>query len=265
METALKGKSKWANITTQNDKTSNTEILIQYPETLEAKRILDSIIFTQIGLQKPNLRGYIKVIKMEFLWGLFSKCAIRPVAGAKWLTRVLEPLRQMAKGSLKNTTELINSVKEFNMKRWQMFSLDVTSIFTDVSIKNHRIPWGPLHEEWFSNNSSDWELETTVAFLYLRCPVQIYQSNIPANWSWSIGVSTKSLVRQHFQVKSWKMIQANRQSTPSVYANVVYDTSCVLNSSTRNKRLLSSFNSDQANVKFTTEMKSSSEMAFSEV
>ncbi|VDP90695.1 unnamed protein product [Echinostoma caproni] len=124
----------------ENDKTPQIEkSLSTILRKLKQKGSIDTATFERIrptGTTIPRLYGLPKVHKSGVpLRPILDMCNSPYHAVAKWLAGLLEPVRMtLTQHSLNDTTGLIDALSGLNIKDRHMFSLDVTSLFTNVPI-----------------------------------------------------------------------------------------------------------------------------------
>ncbi|VDP86425.1 unnamed protein product [Echinostoma caproni] len=124
----------------ENDKTPQIEkSLSTILRKLKQKDSIDTATFERIrptGTTIPRLYGLPKVHKSGVpLRPILDMCNSPYHAVAKWLARLLEPVRMtLTQHSFKDATGLIDALSGLNIKDRHMFLLDVTSLFTNVPI-----------------------------------------------------------------------------------------------------------------------------------
>ena len=119
---------------------------------LKQHGIISSQIFERIrptGTAIPRLYGLPKIHK--------DGVPLRPIldmtnspyhAMAQWLAELLEPVQQrLASHSLKDTFHFVDTIDAMNVTGKKMFSLDFSSLFTNVSLRE-TIDFIAEHPDW---------------------------------------------------------------------------------------------------------------------
>ena len=142
IEDILDDSSKFRQAVSERDKTHIIEKSIsKHLRTLKQKNLIDEATFNRLrptGTVIPRLYGLPKVHKEGLPLRPILDMSNSPYhAVAKWLTYILEPVRKhVARYSLRDTFEFVDSIEGLDLSNQTMFSLDVASLFTNV----------PLHE-----------------------------------------------------------------------------------------------------------------------
>ena len=176
MNKILCDEKKFSHDPKDKDKTA----VIEKQLTKILKQMLDDSIIDKdlydklrpTGSTIPRLYGVPKVHK--------DGVPLRPIldmnnsphhAIAKWLNSILDPIRKsLSIYSVKDTFEFIECIKNINVKRKSMLSLDVTSLFTNVPL-NETILFLCNH---IDNNHIDLGIPTQyIRELLLRCTFNV--------------------------------------------------------------------------------------------
>ncbi|VDO91441.1 unnamed protein product [Schistosoma margrebowiei] len=90
-----------------------------------------------MGSEYPHLYRLPKIHKPNVpLRPILSKCRSPTHNLAKWLTKLLDPIRRhLCKYSLKDSFEVVDHLGDINIKEKTMCSFDVNSLFTNTPLK----------------------------------------------------------------------------------------------------------------------------------
>ncbi|VDP23494.1 unnamed protein product [Schistosoma margrebowiei] len=94
-----------------------------------------------MGSEYPHLYGLPKIHKQNIpLCPILSMCKSPIHNLAKWLTKLLDPIRRyLCMYSLKDSLELVDHLGDTNIKEKAICSFDVNSLFTNVPLKKNTI------------------------------------------------------------------------------------------------------------------------------
>jgi hypothetical protein len=140
MHSILSEESKFKRMTREQDKTRAIEKAVcKLLSRLKQEGVIDQATLEQIrptGTVIPRMYGLPKVHK--------PGVPLRPILDmhnspyhqlAKWLVSLLEPLRkEISTHSVKDSFDFVNHIERVHPVNQQMFSLDVSSLFTNVPL-----------------------------------------------------------------------------------------------------------------------------------
>ena len=142
MNDILEDQSKFQKMEKEKDKTIQIEkALCKQLRILKQKDVIDSMTFERIrptGSIIPRLYSLLKLHKQNVpLRPILDMCNSPYHATAKWLTKILEPIRrEIVKHSVNDSFHFVRQVKDMQINQLKMFSLDVSSLFTNVPLKD---------------------------------------------------------------------------------------------------------------------------------
>ena len=142
MQRILNDNTKFQHKTREKDKTSVIERKISKElSELKQRGVIDSKLFENLkptGSNIPRLYGLPKIHK--------DGIPLRPILDmvtspyhtvAKWLNKIIDPIRrEMTTGfAVRDTFDFVDSITDLNIGEDSMFSLDVSSLFTNVPLR----------------------------------------------------------------------------------------------------------------------------------
>ena len=140
MTLILSDKSKFLPSKDGKDRTGVIEgQLTECLKRLKHQKVIPEEIYEKIrpsGTIVPRLYGLPKIHKPDVpLRPILDMCNSPYHATAKWLAEILEPLRrQLCVFSLRDSFEFVELMRDMNLNRKLMCSLDVSSLFTNVPL-----------------------------------------------------------------------------------------------------------------------------------
>ena len=141
MNCILKDESKFQKAEKEKDKTIQIEkALWKLLRNLKQNDLIDSTTFERIrptGTMIPRLYGLPKVHKQNVpLRPILDMCNSPYHATARWLATILEPIRrELVHHSLNDSFDFVKAVDGLHINQSKMFSLDVSSLFTNVPLR----------------------------------------------------------------------------------------------------------------------------------
>ena len=140
VESCLSDRTKFQSLSTNKDETDKVEKQLTYClKQLLTEGYISGTTYEELrptGSTIPRLYGLPKIHK--------DNVPIRPILSmsgsafhstARWLVKLLEPLRQVISPfSLRDTFTFVEKVKGLNVSMFKMASLDVSSLFTNVPL-----------------------------------------------------------------------------------------------------------------------------------
>ena len=137
----LEDETKFKRMTKEKDKTPGIEKTISKKlRDLKLREVIDTSTFEllrPIGCTIPRLYGLPKIHK--------PGTPLRPILDmynshyhsiAKWLTKLLEPVRkEIVTHTVTDTFDFVRVINDLNLQDKKMLSLDVSSLFTNVPVR----------------------------------------------------------------------------------------------------------------------------------
>ncbi|CAI2738933.1 unnamed protein product [Dicrocoelium dendriticum] len=140
LEKVLSDESKFSRMIGEKDQTERIENqIIKSLRDLRNNGHISNTLYDSLkpsGTNVPRLYGLPKIHKTGVpLRPILSMVNSPYHAVAQWLVEILEPVRQrLTHYSLRDTFHFIESIKDRNIDKKVMFSLDVVSLFTNVPL-----------------------------------------------------------------------------------------------------------------------------------
>ncbi|CAH8435813.1 unnamed protein product [Dicrocoelium dendriticum] len=272
MYAILSDGTKFRRVDNENDKTQAIERSItKLLRCLKQENVIDSDIFEYTrpsGTVIPRLYGLPKVHKEGLpLRPILDMCNSPYHSTAKWLVKRLEPVRKaIARYSLKDTFDFLDSVRQIELAGRQMFSLDVVSLFTNV----------PLEEtiDYLCEFILLRNINVGIPLDRLRQLLLMCTRNIQFQFNGTLyrqidGVAMGSplgpLLADVFMSKL-ECNQLNESINSLVYyGRYVDDIFCIANNGMCVDDLLAQFNTAHSNITFTIELERNDTLAFLDV
>ena len=272
MEEHLKDSTRFSKCTKGKDRTSQVEKSItKLLSSLKQRNIIDQTTWENLrptGSIIPRLYGLPKIHK--------PGTPLRPVldmvnspyhAVAKWLCKKIEQIRKLlTKHCLKDSFEFIETVKDLNLTDKTMFSLDVSSLFTNVPLKETI----EFLCEFIEHNAIDIGLPPQdLKVLLYRCTQNVQFKFNNHLYSQIDGVAMGSplgpLLADVFMAKLENEQLQTSIKKFCVYKRYVDDIWCLLDRSHDPITILNEFNATHTNINFTIETESDGQLAFLDV
>ncbi|CAH8493014.1 unnamed protein product [Dicrocoelium dendriticum] len=272
MNTILRDASKFRKVQNEKDRTPAIEkTMTRLLRRLKQNNIIDSDTFEYArpsGTVIPRLYGLPKIHKQGV--------PLRPILDmynspyhltAKWLVKRLEPVRKaISRYSLRDTFEFLDSVQQLNLAGRKMFSLDVTSLFTNVPLEetiDYLCEFIQLH------NFNIGIPNDCLRQLILACTKNIQFQFNETFYRQIDGVAMGSplgpLLADVFMSKL-ENTQLNECINNLVYyGRYVDDIFCVADDRVCIEDLLAHFNAAHNNIVFTIELESNNSLSFLDV
>ncbi|BHF66756.1 hypothetical protein SprV_0200977800 [Sparganum proliferum] len=221
-----------------------------------------------VGTHIPRLYGLPKIHK--------EGLPVRPIldmrnspyhAIAKWLAEKLKPIQhQLAPRSYRDTFEFIDDIKDLNLNGMMMFSLDVSSLFTNV----------PVTEtvdyicEFLSNNQHEIGIPTkTLKELLLRCTLNVQFLFDKQLYRQIDGVAMGSplgpLLADVIMGKLERFQLSNQIANLKHYGRYVDDIFVIATAETDVDAPLNAVNQAHPSIKFTLEVETAGPLPFLDV
>ena len=272
MGNILSDNTKFVKTTKDKDRTACIEKTIsKLLCSMKRRNVIDTTTFQNIrptGTHIPRLYGLPKIHK--------PGVPLRPVldmvnspyhALAKWLCKRLEPVRSvLSKYCVPDSFRLVDAIKDLNISDQTLFSLDVTSLFTNVPLKETI----EFLCAYIQNNDIDIGIPIDDLKILLYKCIQNVQFQFDGELYRQIdGVAMGSplgpLLADVFMAKL-----ENDQLKPSidrctVYKRYVDDILCITDDKLDPMNMLNDFNAAHKCVKFTIELEKSNQLAFLDV
>ena len=239
--------------------------------TLKQNGLIDTGTFNRIrptGTVIPRLYGLPKVHKEGLPFRPILDMSNSPYhAVAKWLANILEPVRRhVAKYSLRDTFEFVDSIEGMNLVDQSMFSLDVTSLFTNV----------PLYEtiDYLCDSIHDTQINIGLPVDELRRLLLMCTENVQFKFNGQIyrqndGVAMGSplgpLLADVFLSKLENTDLKGTIEGLTLYRRYVDDIFCVAPNRQPSNTIRDRFNLAHTNAVFTAEQESENKLAFLDV
>ena len=221
-----------------------------------------------VGTQTPRMYGLPKVHK--------PGVPLRPILDmrnspyhsvARWLCEILEPVRKIAcRYTIRDTFDFVSKIKELNINSKLMFSLDISSLFTNVPlietvdyicdlIQQHNIPIGlPLAK---------------LKELILRCTLNVQFQFNGTFYRQIDGVAMGSplgpILADLFMSKLENTTLSEDISNFMFYGRYVDDIFVICDSSADHVLTAERFNNAHPNISFTHELECNNQMPFLDV
>ncbi|BHF85905.1 hypothetical protein SprV_1002908000 [Sparganum proliferum] len=221
-----------------------------------------------VGTHIPRLYGLPKIHK--------EGLPVRPIldmrnspyhAIARWLAEKLKPVqRQLAPRSYRDTFEFIDDIKDLNVNGMVMFSLDVSSLFTNV----------PVTEtvdylcDFLSASQQEIGIPTnTLKELLLRCTLNVQFLFDNQLYRQVDGVAMGSplgpLLADVFMGKLERFQLSEQIDKLKHYGRYVHDIFAIATAETDVATLLDAANQAHPSIKFTLEMETAGSLPFLDV
>ena len=272
MEQLLSDKTRFLKDNKEKDLTQQVEKAItKLLSSLKQRGIIDNNTYERLrptGTIVPRLYGLPKTHKPGI--------PLRPVldmvnspyhALAKWLCSRLEPVKKLlSQHCVRDVFEFINTIEGMNLNDCKMFSLDVSSLFTNVPLKETIEFLG----EFIEQNSIDVGIPVDdLKSLLFKCTENVQFKFNGGLYRQTDGVAMGSplgpLLAEVFMAKLENNQLSNAISKCKVYKRYVDDIFVILNKVHDPKTMLETFNKAHANIKYTIEFESLDHLAFLDV
>lgn len=215
------------------------------------------------GSQLPQLYGLPKTHK--------ASIPLRPILSminspchklAKWLSKILEPVRQrLVKHTVRDTFDFVERIKGLNIRRNYMVSFDATSLFTNVPLRftvdlicanAHGLPIEP-------RDLKDLLLLCTENVPFMFDGHQYVQHDGVAMGS-PLGPIFADIFVAHIEEKVKSLLDQTK-----LYVRYVDDCFCLCKSRRQAVQILRQLNQAHPNLRFTMEQECDNQLAFLDV
>ncbi|KAA3678154.1 uncharacterized protein DEA37_0006302 [Paragonimus westermani] len=272
IRTILDDQTKFRKMENEKDKTPQIEKAISKSlRCLKQRGIIDSTTFERIrpiGTTIPRLYGLPKIHKIGV--------PLRPILDmwnspyhplAKWLSQILDPVRRkLSTHSLRDSYDLVNAIKDANLTGQSMFSLDVTSLFTNVPLKETI--------DYLCDYIENSDMDIQIPSVELKQLLYLCTYNVQFKFNEGIyrqkdGVAMGSPLGPLFADIFMAKLE-NEQLSPAIrqcnfYKRYVDDILCVLDNNVDPTDILATFNSAHQNLQFSLETEMNSQLGFLDV
>nr|VZI16343.1 unnamed protein product [Spirometra erinaceieuropaei] len=186
---------------------------------------------------------------------------------AKWLAEKLKPVqRQLAPRSYRDTFEFIDDIKDLNVNGMVMFSLDVSSLFTNVPVTE---TVGYLCDFLSTSQQEIGIPVNTLKELLLRCTLNVQFLFDNQLYRQVDGVAMGSplgpLLADVFMGKLEKFQLSEQINKLKHYGRYVDDIFAIATAETDVATLLDAANQAHSSIKFTLEMETAGSLPFLDV
>ena len=272
MTNLLSDTSKFLKQEKGKDQTKQIEKSIaKLLSSLKQRNLIDSSTFEKLrptGTIVPRLYGLPKIHK--------PGTPLRPVldmvnspyhALAKWLCSRLEPVKKvLSQHCVRDVFEFVNMVKDMNVTDSTMLSLDVSSLFTNVPLKETV----DFLCDFIETNFIDIGIPVAdLKVLLMKCTSNV-QFKFNGNFyrqtdGVAMGSPLGPLLADIFMAKLENNQLKSAINNCKVYARYVDDIFVMINANHDPMTLLDVFNKAHTNLKFTAELEDSGQLAFLDV
>ncbi|CAH8631278.1 unnamed protein product [Schistosoma rodhaini] len=272
MNTLLSDRTKFRKLDSCKDLNEKTECqLTTALKFLKQYQYISEHTYNELkpsGTYTPRLYGLSKVHKPEVPLRQILDMSNSPYhSTVKWLVKLLEPLHQeLVKNSVKDVFEFVGSIKIMNINGKTMLSLDIASLFPNVSL-TETIEY--IREQVLEKETEIPIPVSKVKELLLKCTMNIYFKFNNEFYRQVSGVAMGSslgpILVDIFLAKLENGPLKDILSKLNYYCRYIDDTLIVCDENVDKQEMWNFFNNVHPAIKFTSEEEKDNSITFLDV